>query len=79
MGFEKTEKLLNDILKYCFEKKITYTYSTTGSMNSIHHEKVDDKIVIYITIVNPKDKNINNMIDKGFRELQDFVNQISSE
>lgn len=67
----KTE-LFDEIIKFCFEKKIVFEMETQGEMNATSFRKVDNKNVFTITIANNKDKNLNKIILEGFNSLKKF-------
>lgn len=67
----KTE-LFDEIIKFCFEKKIVFEMETQGEMNATSFRKVDNKNVFTITIANNKDKNLNKIISEGFNSLKKF-------
>lgn len=63
-------ELFDEIMKYCFDKKIVFEMLMQGDMNSASVKNVDGKVVFEIIIVNERDKNLNNIVKKGFEDLK---------
>jgi hypothetical protein len=74
-----SDKLINEIAGYCFEKKIIFEIDMGSDMNSAHYKLEDNKYVFTISVSNPKDKNLDKIINEGFLKLKNFVEQVGSE
>jgi hypothetical protein len=71
-----SEKTINEIATYCFDKKIIFEIDTQSDINSTHYKMVDGKYIFTVFICNPKDKNLDKIIDDGFINLKNFINQL---
>ncbi len=70
---------LIDVAKFCFENKITLMILNQADVNSAHYEKDGNKTNFIISICNEKDKKLKKIINDGFNNLKNFIEQVGGE
>jgi hypothetical protein len=71
--------LINSIAQFCFDNKITLEISLDGDNNHVFIDKEGEVKKMTINIVNEKDKRLNEMIENGYNELKQFVNEFPTK
>lgn len=72
-------KQIMDIAQFCFNNKITLNINHQSEMNSAHYEVQENKVIFIISICNEKDENLYKIIDDGYNNLKNFVQEFSTK
>ncbi len=72
-------KEIMEIAQFCFRNKITLKMNHQSEMNSAHYEVEENKIVFIISICNEKDEKLNEIINNGFNNLKNFIQEFSTK
>lgn len=75
MNIDKS--IINEIVQFCFNNKIVFEMNLDKDSNYTFVDKKDNKFILSIS--NDKDKNLNKMINEGFDNLKEFVNQFPTK
>jgi len=71
--------IINDIAKYCLSNKIVFEINRDGEINHVFLDKNAEIKKMTISIINEKDKKLNEMLKSGYEELKQFVNEFATK
>lgn len=64
------------VAQFCFKNRITLVIQNQAEINSAHYENDGKHTQFIISVCNEKDEKLEKVIDDGFNNLKNFVNQL---